>query len=77
MNTQSHEQLLKLVTVKMPYGRYKGTLIGDLPVTYLEWFARKGFPQGALGEYLALAHVIRTNGLSHLLEGIKQLNRNS
>ncbi len=58
----------KLVTVTMPYGKYKGRLIADLPGNYLNWFAREGFPSGNLGELLALMHELDHNGL-------KQLNR--
>jgi len=43
------EILIKLVTTKMPYGKYKDSLLCDLPMSYLEWFARKGFPKGGLG----------------------------
>jgi uncharacterized protein len=64
---------LKLVTVKMPYGKFKDRLICDLPVSYLEWFDRKGFPSGKLGEQLQLMHTIKSNGLEHILSGLKRL----
>jgi uncharacterized protein len=67
------EELLKLVTVKMPYGKFKDRLICDLPVSYLEWFDRKGFPSGKLGEQLQLMHTIKSNGLEHILSGLKRL----
>ena len=57
----------RLVTVTMPYGKYKGRAIVDLPGHYLNWFAREGFPPGELGKLLALMHEIDHNGLSHLL----------
>jgi uncharacterized protein len=60
-------QLLKLVTVTMPFGKYEGRVIADLPGNYLHWFAREGFPQGELGRLLALMHTIDHNGLKHLL----------
>ena len=66
------EVLLQLVTMKMPFGKYKDTLLCDLPVFYLEWFARKGFPKGKLGMLLQTAHVIRTNGLDALLTPLKK-----
>ncbi|MBI3517855.1 MAG: DUF3820 family protein, partial [Bacteroidetes bacterium] len=47
------EVLLELVKLKMPFGRYKGTVLANLPVSYLEWFQRKGFPDGKLGMMLA------------------------
>ncbi|MDX2001226.1 MAG: DUF3820 family protein [Chitinophagales bacterium] len=60
--------MTQIITMKMPYGKFKGTLIYQLPVWYLEWFARKGFPQGNLGVLLETAYVIRTNGLDYLLQ---------
>ena len=60
------EDLQRLVTVAMPYGKYKDRLIADLPGPYLAWFARKGFPPGELGRLLALMHEIDHNGLSPL-----------
>ncbi len=61
------EKLQKLVTLQMPYGKHKGTLLADLPGNYLNWFAREGFPKGELGQLLALMHEIDNNGLSDLL----------
>lgn len=61
------ELLLQLVTMKMPYGKYKGTLLCDLPVYYLEWFQREGFPKGKLGMLLATMYEIKLNGLEKLL----------
>jgi uncharacterized protein len=56
-----------LVTREMPFGKYQGRLIADLPANYLHWFARQGFPPGQLGALLALMHEIDHNGLKHLL----------
>jgi len=61
------EQLQRLVTQVMPYGKYKGRLIADLPGNYLNWFARKGFPAGEIGMLLALMQELDHNGLSSLL----------
>ena len=61
------ELLLQLVNMKMPFGKYEGTLLFKLPVSYLEWFARKGFPKGKLGILLQTMHEIKLNGLDHLL----------
>ncbi|MEY3884555.1 MAG: hypothetical protein RIS87_330, partial [Pseudomonadota bacterium] len=58
------EDLQKLVTLTMPYGKYKGQLIADLPGQYLNWFAREGFPVGEIGRLLALMQEIDHNGLS-------------
>jgi uncharacterized protein (DUF3820 family) len=65
------EPLLRLLEVEMPYGRYKGTRIADLPGNYLNWFAREGFPPGELGRLLALMHEIDHNGLKHLLRPLR------
>lgn len=64
--------LQKLVTVQMPYGKYQGRLIADLPGAYLAWFARKGFPPGQLGQLLALMLELDHNGLSRLLEPLRK-----
>lgn len=66
------EMLTTLVTMKMPFGKYKGTVLCDLPVFYLEWFARKGFPAGKLGMLLSTMYEIKTNGLTYLLEPLKK-----
>ena len=65
------EPLHLLVTTAMPYGKYKGRLIADLPGNYLNWFAREGFPPGQLGRLLALMHEIDHNGLQQLLEPLR------
>lgn len=62
--------LIKLVQARMPFGQYKGRYITDLPVHYLEWFNRKGFPKGRLGQYLATMYEIKTNGLDQILKPI-------
>ncbi len=62
------DDLQRLVTLAMPYGKYKGRLIADLPGNYLNWFAREGFPSGELGRLLQLMHEIDHNGLSALLD---------
>ena len=66
------QDLQKLVTVRMPYGKYQGRLLADLPGAYLAWFARKGFPDGELGRLLALMLEIDHNGLSRLLEPLRR-----
>ena len=65
------EDLKRLVTVHMPYGKYQGRLIGDLPGAYLAWFARKGFPPGQLGRLLALSLELDHNGLRGLLDPLR------
>ncbi len=64
--------LLDLVKMQMPYGRYKGTLLCNLPVSYLEWFNRKGFPEGKIGELLQTIYEIKLNGLEYLLQPLKK-----
>jgi uncharacterized protein len=63
-----------LVTREMPYGKYKGRVIADLPGNYLAWFAREGFPPGELGRLLALMLEIDHNGLKHLLAPLRRLS---
>jgi uncharacterized protein len=66
------EDLEKLVTREMPFGKYAGRLIADLPGSYLHWFARKGFPAGEIGRLLALMREIDHNGLKPLLEPLRR-----
>jgi uncharacterized protein (DUF3820 family) len=66
------ELLELLVTREMPFGKYKGRLIADLPGHYLAWFAREGFPNGQLGQLLALMHELDHNDLRALLEPLRK-----
>ncbi|MBK9255299.1 MAG: DUF3820 family protein [Saprospiraceae bacterium] len=63
--------LTDIVRTRMPYGKYKGTIIRNIPVFYLEWMSTQGFPEGRLGMLLSTVFVIKTNGLDHLLDRIK------
>ena len=63
--------LTELVTLKMPFGKYKDKLICDLPESYLVWFHSKGFPPGKLGELLGTMYEIRLNGLEYLLKPLR------
>ncbi len=65
------EDLQKLVSMPMPYGKYQGRVLADLPGNYLAWFAREGFPQGELGRLLQLMLEIDHNGLSDLLRPLR------
>ncbi len=65
------EDLQRLVTTAMPFGKHKGTLIADLPGNYLNWFASKGFPPGQIGSLLALMQEIDHNGLGFLLDPLR------
>lgn len=65
------EDLESLVTLKMPFGKYKGRLIADLPGHYLNWFVREGFPKGEIGRLLQLMQEIDHNGLKDMLAPLR------
>ena len=66
-------QILRdLVTKKMPFGKYKDSLMADLPIHYLEWFKRQGFPPGKLGVWMETVYEIRLNGLEEILYQLKR-----
>jgi uncharacterized protein (DUF3820 family) len=70
---QPNPQIFKdATTMKMPFGKYKGSIIAKLPVSYLEWFHRKGFPEGKLGMILATVYEAKINGLEYLFWGEKR-----
>ena len=66
------DDLQRLVSMAMPFGKYKGRLLADLPGNYLHWFAREGFPPGELGRLLALMRELDHNGLSDLLKPLRR-----
>ena len=66
------EDLELLVTRQMPFGKYKGRLIADLPGNYLVWFSREGFPKGEIGRLLALMLELDHNGLGLLLDPLRR-----
>lgn len=63
--------LLKLAQTRMPFGKYAGRLLVDLPEPYVVWFSRKGFPRGELGTMLAAMYEIKVNGLEYLLQPLR------
>ena len=65
--------LREIITTPMPYGKYKGTIIADLPIYYLEWFSTQGFPKGKLGMLLSTVFEIKTNGLQEIIDNLKQM----
>ena len=69
----NNEILKEIITTPMPYGKYKGIIIADLPIYYLEWFSSQGFPKGKLGMLLATAFEIKTNGLQEIIDNLKQI----
>ncbi len=64
--------LIDLVKVRMYFGKHKGKLLCDIPIEYLEWFKRKGFPPGKLGMQLGTLYEIKLNGLEYLLKPLKE-----
>lgn len=66
------DDLQRLLTLKMPYGKYEGRYIADLPGHYLGWFAREGFPKGEMGRLLELMYEIDHNDLRELLNPLRQ-----
>jgi uncharacterized protein (DUF3820 family) len=60
------EEFLKLVEARMPFGKYKGQRLVDLPEPYVVWFRQQGFPKGKLGQQLEIVYTIKANGLEHL-----------
>ncbi len=72
MDNSNHIILKKIVTTKMPYGKFKGKLLCDLPEPYLVWYHNKGFPKGELGMLLNTLYEIKLNGLEYLLKPLKE-----
>ncbi|MBN2719228.1 MAG: DUF3820 family protein [Deltaproteobacteria bacterium] len=66
------EELKTLVTMEMPFGRFKGTVLIDLPEPYVVWFKRQGFPKGKLGNLLETLYEIKVNGLESLVRQLKR-----
>ncbi len=68
-------QLLKLARYRMPFGKYKGQLLIDLPEPYVVWFAKQGFPKGELGEMLGVLYEIKLNGLEYLFAPLRSRDK--
>jgi len=76
-SVQPNSQILvDIVQTKMPFGKYKGTLLCDLPVYYLEWLKNKGFPPGKMGMMLSTVYEIKINGVSTILTAVKSMLNN-
>jgi uncharacterized protein (DUF3820 family) len=69
--TPDPEFMLKLAKARMPFGKYEGRLIIDLPEPYVVWFKQKGFPGGLLGQQLETVYVIKANGLEYLFDRLR------
>ncbi|UKB83815.1 DUF3820 family protein [Chryseobacterium sp. MEBOG06] len=76
MEGVNSEILKEICIVKMPFGKYEGTVLADLPISYLEWFNRTGMPKGKLGMQLSTVYEIKLNGLMDLLVPIRAAVRN-
>ncbi len=64
--------MYKLANYRMPFGKHADVRLIDLPMDYLVWFARKGFPDGELGRLMRIVHEMRAGGLDHLLEPLRK-----
>ena len=69
--TPDPKVLMDIVEMRMPFGRYKGRCLADLPEPYLVWFSQKGFPKGKLGQLLETVYVMKLNGLNHIIAELK------
>ena len=72
---QSKQFLIKLANTKMPYGKYKGWYMIDLPEYYVVWYRNKGFPKGQIGEMLATVYELKLNGLEELVRNIRRTTK--
>jgi uncharacterized protein len=73
MENMQNQILIELVKTEMPYGKYKGRKLIDLPEHYLLWYKQKGLPKGKLGEQLALVLEVKANGLEYLFVPIRKM----
>ncbi len=68
VHTEQHRQMLELADYRMPFGKYAGTRLVDLPEPYVVWFAQHGYPKGKLGRLMRIVYEIKVNGLEYLFE---------
>ena len=71
-NLQNQQILIELAKMKMPFGKYKGSFLIDLPEHYIVWYRNKGFPKGKLGKQLELVYELQLNGLEDIIRRIKR-----
>lgn len=71
------DELLELIDTRMPFGKYKGRSLVDLPEPYIVWFANQGFPDGKLGKMLRSVYEIKVNGLEYLFKPLRDLKSSS
>ena len=74
LNMTNPEILLKLARMHMPFGKYKGLLMIDLPEPYVIWFSQNGLPEGQLGQMMGLLYEIKVNGLEYLFDPLREKN---
>ncbi|AWM12721.1 DUF3820 family protein [Flavobacterium sp. NRK F10] len=72
MEISHQEKLIKLAHAKMPFGKYEGRFLIDLPEHYIVWYKQKGFPKGQLGQQLELVYELKLNGLEELVRNIQK-----
>ena len=70
--SEQAQQLVKLARYRMPFGKYKGRLLIDLPEPYVVWFSKQGFPEGELGAMLGMVYEIKLNGLEYLFKPLRE-----
>ena len=69
---KNHQKLIDLAHTKMPFGKYEGHYLIDIPEYYIVWYRNKGFPKGTLGEQLQLIYELKLNGLEDLVRNIRK-----
>ena len=69
--TPDPEIMMKVAKTRMPFGRYKGRLLIDLPESYVVWFYNKGFPEGELGKLIGTVYEVKVNGLEYLFRQLR------
>ncbi len=65
------KDLVTLANYKMPFGRYAGTVLVDLPEAYVNWFNNKGYPEGEIGRLLSIVYEVKVNGLEYLFKPLR------
>ncbi|MBW7867292.1 MAG: DUF3820 family protein [Brumimicrobium sp.] len=70
--TENQQELIELANTKMPFGKFKGLFLIDIPEPYYVWYRQKGFPKGKLGNQMQIIYEIKVNGLEHLIRPLKQ-----
>lgn len=70
--TEDQKKLVELAHTKMPFGKYEGRFLIDLPEYYVVWYSNKGFPKGQLGTQMQLVYELKLNGLEDLIRNIKR-----